>query len=95
MFLRAKNTTIASEFAFKIAFEMVGLHGAFPSSLAEAPIRRVRCGFYLSGGMALGKSLRAEFGSADLLPTFGLINCLFAEDRSSCPNWNFPRAAKL
>lgn len=32
-----------------------------------------------SGGTALGKSLRTEFGSADLLPTFGLINCLFAQ----------------
>lgn len=58
---------------------MVGLHRAFPRSLAEAPIRRVRCGFHLSGETALGKSLRAEFGSADRLPTFGLINCLFAQ----------------
>ena len=58
---------------------MVGLHGAFPGFLAEAPIESVRCGFRLSGGTALGKSPRTEFNSADLLPAFGLISCLFAQ----------------
>lgn len=77
MLLKAKNITVASEFTFQMALEMVGLHGV--QLPGRSPYQESQMWLPLDGGMVLGKSLRAEFGSADLLPTFGLINCLFAQ----------------
>lgn len=65
---------------------MVGMHGGLPAPLAEAPSQESRMRLHVTEGTVPGKSLRTEFGSADPLPTFGQINCLFAEGMSSCPN---------
>lgn len=77
--LKGENTTIASEFAFQIALEMVGLPGACPRSLAEAPVERAGCGFSRVEGRLWEKA--RGLGSAQQIccQPWGLINCLFAQ----------------
>ena len=79
LFFKGKNTTTtASEFAFKVALERVGLREHLHILGQEPHTASDVVGSHSSEEPALGESLRTELGSADLLPASGLMSCPFA-----------------
>lgn len=94
MFFKGKNTTTtASEFAFKVALERVGLREHLHILGQEPHTASDVVGSHSSEEPALGESLRTELGSADLLPASGLMSCPFALLLPQ--QWNSPWAENL
>lgn len=81
MFLRAKNITMASEFALKIALEMVDLHRVFPPLLHpwQKLLSREADAAPLEWREGSGKKPEDRAQLSKSAANLGLINCLFAQ----------------